>query len=197
MTEHTTSESPTPVPPRENVLRGALVSLIVIPVGIAAWVLIWNFGYIAAIVAFGVALLALWLYRIGARGFSFKGAIVVTLVTAVTLLLAFVAGIISDTVNAVADAVGAGWVEVITAASFWEFFVEVFPEAVSLYSTEFLAAMGLGALGCFAVLRSAFSSAKRDAAAAEEQGYVQPEVASTDAVAAAEAPVADGETEVR
>ncbi|TPW65847.1 hypothetical protein FJ658_15365, partial [Schumannella sp. 10F1B-5-1] len=72
--------------------------------GVAVWLLIWSFGFIASIVAFGVAFAALWLYRFGARGpISRAGAFVVTGITAGTLLIAFFAGIVLDAVQIVSE----------------------------------------------------------------------------------------------
>ncbi len=73
--------------------RGTLLALLIIPAGIIAWVVLWQFGLIASIVALGIAIGALWLYRIGSGGrISRTGAIRVTIITVVTLLLAFLGG---------------------------------------------------------------------------------------------------------
>lgn len=168
--ESTTPEPVTPPTPREDVGRGALVALAILPVGVIVWLLIWSAGYIASIVAFGVAVGALWLYRLGARGpISKAGAFVVAGITVVTLLIAFFAGIVLDGVRGFADATGLSWVEIITAPTFWELFWQVLPEAFGDYTVDLLLALGFGALGCFAVLRTAFAQAKAGAepAAAE------------------------------
>jgi hypothetical protein len=160
--ESTAPQPATPEAPREDVVRGALFALLAIPVGVIVWLLIWSIGFIASLVAFGVAVAALWLYRVGTRGaVSLVGALVVTAITAVTLLLAFFAGIVLDGVRSVSDATGLGWVEVVTAPEFWELFWGVLPDALPDYSLDFLIALGFGALGCFTVLRSAFAQAKQ------------------------------------
>jgi len=51
-----TPEATTPSLPSENVPRGTLLTLLIIPAGILAWVLLWQFGLVASIVAFGVAI---------------------------------------------------------------------------------------------------------------------------------------------
>ena len=54
------------VPVTENVGRGVLFSLLAIPVGVAAAVLIWQLGFIASITSFAIAAGAAWLYTRGA-----------------------------------------------------------------------------------------------------------------------------------
>jgi hypothetical protein len=41
--------------PSENVQRGVIFALIALPVGVVAWDILWSFGFVASIVAFGVA----------------------------------------------------------------------------------------------------------------------------------------------
>ncbi|MEO7016604.1 MAG: hypothetical protein ABI130_05820 [Leifsonia sp.] len=48
-------------------IRGIALSLLVMPVGVVLWVLIWNVGFIASIVSYGVAFAEVWLYRSGRR----------------------------------------------------------------------------------------------------------------------------------
>lgn len=146
-------------------MRGALFTLLVVPAGVIVWGLIWSLGFIASIVAFGVAIAALWLYRIGARGpISKAGAFVVTGITAATLLLAFFAGIVLDGIRGVAEVSGLGWLEVAVEPEFWNLFWAVLPTALGDYTLDFLLALAFGALGCFTVLRSAFAQAKQQGA---------------------------------
>ncbi len=161
-------EPTTPAAPTEDVVRGALFSLIVLPVGIAAWLLLWSVGFIASIVAFGVAVAAVWLYRLGTRGrISTAGAIVVTGVTVVTLLLAFFAGMVLDALNAIVDQTGMTWSEVIVLPEFWDFVGVAIPAAFGDYALNFVIAIGFGVLGCFTVLRSAFAQGRQGASPAE------------------------------
>jgi hypothetical protein len=100
-----TPDAPVPAPepapaavlPPENRVRGTLLALLIIPAGILVWVVVWAIGFIAGIVGIGVALGALALYRWGSRGrISVPGAVAVSVITLVTLVLAFFAGIVSD-----------------------------------------------------------------------------------------------------
>lgn len=155
--------------PIENVARGTIFALVAIPVGVALWVIIWSFGFIASIVGFAVAWLAVTLYRFGAGGvISRTGAVRVIAVTVITMLLAIFGGLVSD----VAIGLGEAWqlspVSVIFEPGFWDFF--------SLYINDFevqkslLPSVGIGllfaAIGCFGTLRRALHVSGPGAAAA-------------------------------
>lgn len=183
------SETPSGVavptsPARENVARGTLAALLTLPVGVAAWVVLWGFGFIASIVAALVAFLALRLYVRGAGRISRAGAAVVLLTTAVTLVLAFFAGIVYDAVVAFSDGSGLGAWATLTHPDFWSVFAEILPEALPEYLPDFGWALGFGALGSFAVLRSAFAAARAEDAPAPA------DAAAAGSVPAAAAPVA-------
>lgn len=154
---------PLPVQPRENVARGALAALLTVPVGVAAWVVIWGFGFVASIVAAVVAFVALRLYLWGAGRISRVGAVVVLLTTLGTLLLAFWAGIVYDAAVGFGEVSGLGTWGAFTHPEFWPTFSAIAPEAFPDYVPDFLWALGFGALGSFATLRSAFAEASTPA----------------------------------
>jgi hypothetical protein len=148
---------PTQVP-SENVGRGALVALATVPVGVAAWVVLWGFGFIASLVAFGVAVLAMRLYLWGAGSVTRKGAMVVLGVTVVTLLLAFFAGIVLDAAQAFGEGSGLGAWGAFRHANFWPAFWDVWPDAAPEYLPDFGLAAVFGALGSFRTLRAVFAA---------------------------------------
>jgi hypothetical protein len=163
--------SPAPEPaaalPPENLVRGLLLSLIALPAGVAVFTLLWNLGFISAIVGFGVAFAAFFLYRLGSGGrVSLKGALVVTLVTVATLIVAFVFANVSDIATVYSQELGLSWVEVMGSPGF------VADALALVFSPEGLAAIGgnaaitllFGVLGCFTVLRGAFKEARVAAA---------------------------------
>ena len=105
--------------PSENVQRGVIFALIVLPLGIIAWDILWSVGFVASIVAFGVAWAAVRLYRIGSGGrITRSGAIAVTVITIVTLALAFVSGFVVDVVQALVKQ-GASVSEALSYPPFW------------------------------------------------------------------------------
>jgi hypothetical protein len=149
-----------PVHSTENIVRGTLFALIVIPVGVALWAIIWSFGIVAAIVAFVVAYGAVWLYRKGSGGdITRAGAFISTAIVIVTLLLAFWVGLVVDYVRAVVDQVGISPMEALQSPAFWPAFNSDFAELVKINLPSFGFAILFGALGSFRVLRSAFRQA--------------------------------------
>ncbi|MCV2396442.1 hypothetical protein OEB99_19195 [Actinotalea sp. M2MS4P-6] len=156
--------------------RGALFALATIPVGVAAWVVLWGLGFIASLVAALVAFLALRLYLWGAGRMTSVGAVVVLGITVVTLLVAFFGGIVLDAAMGLGDATGLGAWGAFTHEQFWPTFWDVLPEALPDYLPDFGWALGFGALGAFATLRAAFAAAQAgDAAAATPTPVVEPE----------------------
>jgi len=139
----------TPALPPENVVRGSLLALIVLPAGVVIFVLLWNLGFISALVGFGVAFGAFYLYRLGSGGrVSIPGAAVITGITVVTLVLAFLIAIASD----VASIRGSSIPQ--------ELFGPYLGAALGANGLNALITVGFGVLGCFAVLRNVFREAK-------------------------------------
>jgi hypothetical protein len=120
-----------------------------------AWDILWSFGFVASIVAFGVAYLAVRLYRFGSGGrVSRTGAIAVAAITIGTLIIAFISGFAVDVVGLYSQQFGTSIPEALVAPRFWSivFSAMTSPQALP---TLLLAAL-FGALGCFGTLRSAF-----------------------------------------
>ncbi len=152
-----TPEVTTPSLPSENVPRGTLLALLIIPAGILAWVLLWQFGLVASSVAFGVAIGALWLYRFGSGGrISRTGAIRITIIVVVALLLSFLAGLVSDVVPLYASQRNIPVLSALTSSEFWTFFNHALANNFGNFAVPLLLAVIFGALGCFSVLRTAF-----------------------------------------
>jgi hypothetical protein len=149
-----------PAVPVENVRRGALLALATIPLGVVVWVVLWGFGFIASLVAAGVAILALRLYVWGAGQLSRRGAVVVVAITVATLLLAFFAGIVLDAAMAFGDLSGLGAWGAFVHEDFWPAFWEVMPDAMPEYLPDFGWALAFGALGSYATLRAVFTATR-------------------------------------
>lgn len=174
--------------------RGTLLALAIIPVGIIVWVLIWSLGFIASVVAFAIAIGAMYLYRLGAGRMGRTGAIRVALITIVTLVLALIAGYAWDLASAFARVNDSSPLDALNFPNFWPVVFEaMFTDG--LFST--LLALGFGVLGCFSVLRAGFAAAKQ-----EDAGLANPlaegEAAETTAPdAVAETPVAESGDEAK
>ena len=155
------AEAAKPVLPPENVGRGLLFSLVVIPAGIIIWTLIWAIGFVASIVAFAVAAGAVWLYRKGSGGrVSIAGVIVIAVVTLATLVLAFLAGLVWDYAAFQIEGTDMTHFEAIAHPLFWPYFGEDLPTLLEGNGFNILLALGFGVLGAFAILRGVFKEAK-------------------------------------
>jgi hypothetical protein len=162
----------------ENVNRGTLVALLVIPIGIIAWVVIWSIGFIASIVSLGVAYLAMFLYKLGSGGkFGRTGAVRVTIITLVTIALAIFAGIVTDVARGLVAGTGNSPFDAFTAPDFWNLFgmVLAYPDVQAELLPSVLISIAFGILGCFGILRSAF----RNTAPAVVSSSAQPSSSST------------------
>lgn len=155
------SFEPAPQQPVENIARGTLFALVAVPVGVIVWVVLWNFGFIASIVGFGVAYAAMFLYRFGSGGvLSRTGALRVALVTIGTLLVAFFAGVVSDVLGVWTSETGEGAIAGLVSPDFWAAFQQIMAlDGVAAgYLPDFGLALLFGAIGCFGLLRTAFRS---------------------------------------
>ncbi|GHF10532.1 hypothetical protein [Pseudolysinimonas yzui] len=159
----TPPSEPTPQLPPENLVRGLLLSLLVVPAGILVFVLIWNLGFIASIVGFGVAFAAFFLYRLGSGGrVSMRGAVVVALVTVATLVLAFLAAEVFTLAGEIARVNHVSVPEVLTSPELSSILWRAFssPEVAGALAGDAVMTLIFGAIGCFTVLRGAFREAK-------------------------------------
>jgi hypothetical protein len=161
------SPTPAPVPaepatatalPPENLTRGTLLALLIIPAGIVAWVIVWAIGFVAAIVGIGIAFGALALYRFGSGGrISFNGAVRISAIIVVTLVLAFIAGIVSDNVSYYSRALANG--------KFFEGLAATIDRAGGDLVINLLLLIAFAALGIFTVFRTAVTQRKQEQAA--------------------------------
>ncbi|MCS5718843.1 septum formation family protein [Herbiconiux sp. CPCC 205763] len=77
--------------------RGLAYSLLVVPIAVPVWLIIWQSGWISGIVAFGTAFGAAALFRYGAKGrVSTRGAVAISIVSFVTILLCVASSLLFD-----------------------------------------------------------------------------------------------------
>lgn len=152
--------------PVEDVNRGTVVALLALPVGVILWVLVWSLGFIVSIITFGVAYLAMFLYRLGSGGtIGRAGAVRVAIITLVTLALAIFAGLVADVAIGIGSVTGVGPVEALGNPAFGEVFTSYITDPESGLLLNLGLAIGFGLLGCFGILRSAFSATAEPAPA--------------------------------
>jgi hypothetical protein len=144
---------------RERVARGTLFALVVIPLGIAAWVLLWEVNFVAPLVGLGIAWGAVALYRLGSGGaISRAGAIGVSIIAIGTTLVAALAGLVSDILPIYSRGVSGNWFQALFTANFWTAFQRAQDRPGGL-PDEFpwiVLGIGLCVLGCFVLLRRSF-----------------------------------------
>jgi len=143
--------------PQEDVVRGTIFAAAAIPLGIILWLVIWNFGFVASLVAWIVAAAAAKLYAVGAGNPSRRGVWAILVVTVVTLVLAFIGGMWLDMVRQF----GANPMEALVDGESWSTFGDNLannPELWKEYTGSILSALLFGALGCFFTLRKLFTT---------------------------------------
>ena len=167
-TEVATTDTEAPVAaavvlPPERIGRGALLALAAIPVGVIAWVLIWQFGFISAIVAFGVVVAAAFLYRLGSGGrVGTIGLAIIVAITIVTLVVAFFAGIAVEMANVLGYVLPAS----LSDPAFWDDFAyNVFdnPAMWEELTMSIVMTVVFAALGMFGVVRRLAKEARATA----------------------------------
>lgn len=139
--------------------RGTVMALGAVPVGVVLWMVMWSFGWMGSLAAFAAAALAAMLYVRGAGRISATGAGIVTGITVVTVLLAFVGGIWIDAVKFL----GGTPLSMIVDPEPWTLIGDNLtnPDFISGYGTDFIWAVIFGLLGCFFTLRRLFQAARR------------------------------------
>jgi hypothetical protein len=133
--------------------RGLALALLVVPVGVVLWVLLWEGGVVASLVSLLVAYGATYLYRVGSRRTRVVRASVWGIIGIVflTLVLSVLSGLAVDLAKA-------GQVDVFTALGlpgFWDAYGRLLGNGAmwSQLSTTLIVAVLLAALGCFGTTR--------------------------------------------
>ncbi|RAX45073.1 hypothetical protein DQ354_11635 [Arthrobacter sp. AQ5-06] len=157
-----TSVPPAPPAGREDVLRGAVFALAAVPLGVIAWLVLWDLGWMASLVAFIAAAGAARLYVLGTGGtISRRGVWVVVALTVVTVLLSFLGSLLIDAAKFLG---GGSPLSMLADAETWDllgFNLATNRELVDSYAGDFLLALLFSALGCFFTLRQLFAQTRK------------------------------------
>lgn len=133
--------------------KGLLFALAVIPAGVAAWLFLWQFGFIASVVAWAIAGGAVWLYSYGAKGEVTKTVLPwLLLIMFAGILIAFLSGVISDLRYGYTTELDGTqgffsrefWTLVWDNLTYWDF--------LSQYIPDFLISLAFAALGAGGVV---------------------------------------------
>ena len=145
----------TPQPQPENVIGGGLLALLAVPLGVAILAFISSIGFVASIVGFAIAFVAVWLYRRGSGGvISRVGAWVVTAIVVFTLLLGIWVSLV------VSEAQALGGLGTISDPRFWPTFNRDFSDLVGHNVLFIVLILAFGVLGAFRTLGRAFAIAR-------------------------------------
>ena len=152
------STAPTPT---ENVIRGTLLALLVVPVGIFVYCLIASVGVVASLVSFGVAFGAVWLYQRGAGGvISRAGAWVIAVIIVGTIALSLWVNYVYVVADVLAkdapDAFGSTWWSALNSPNFWEFFNAHIGGLIQATTLNIVLSIVLGVLGSYRTLLRVF-----------------------------------------
>lgn len=158
-----------PTTPAENLVRGALFALIAIPAGVIVFDILWNIGFIASIVTYGTAVLAVWLYRKGAGGIMTRNGVwVIVGILVVTVVLSFIVALLSEFTLAVVKETGLSPTAVLANPDFGRVFNLALPELLKSDALYFGLAILFAGLGAFRTIRRAFQFSRlHDAAPAD------------------------------
>jgi hypothetical protein len=144
---------PPPFTQAERVARGIALALLIIPAGVIVWTVLWNVGFIASIVSWGVALGTVWLYRLGSKARVTRGAFWgIIAIVAVTVVLSLLAGIFTDLVSTLKIPLG----DALTDPRVWRLFFDnvlTNGDMWQAYLPTVLLALLFAVLGCFTTLR--------------------------------------------
>lgn len=132
-----------------------------IPVGVVAWLVLWDLGWMASLVAFLASAGAARLYVLGTGGMiSRRGVWVVVTVTVVTVLLSFLGSMLLDMAHFLG---GGSPVNMLAEAQTWEllgFNLATNRDLVNTYAGDFMLGLLFSALGCFFTLRRLFAQTR-------------------------------------
>jgi hypothetical protein len=134
--------------------RGLAYSLLVVPIAVPVWLIIWQSGWISSIVAFGTAFGAAALFRYGAKGHvSTRGAVAISVVASVTILVCVGASMLFDasTVYAPTEPMFGG----LSEPGFWSWLTDTYladPTVAAAVAWSAALSLFLGALGALPTL---------------------------------------------
>ena len=116
--------------------RGLALSLLVVPLGVGAWLLLAQLGWMSTLIPFGVAILACLLFRYGSGGpVSARGGVAVSIVVVGTVILGVIVGHTAAAVRSYSGSDGS--VAVLADPGFWRLFGDGFLTSRSMREALF------------------------------------------------------------
>jgi hypothetical protein len=139
--------------------KGLLLAVLAIPAGIVVWDVLWSFGFIAALVAFGISWAAIKLYGLGAGSEPDKSAAKVLLgIIVAGVVLSFISGMAMDAQLVYSETKHVSAMQAFMSADFWNFFIGNlgYADVWGQYTTDILISLVFAGLGAFGTVRDLF-----------------------------------------
>ncbi len=151
-----TSKPKSYTPAKRRHARGITLAWLSIPVGVVVWDLLWNYGFMASIVSYGIAYVAIKLYQMGAGAPPDRSAAKTLLaIIAIGVVLSFMSGMAMDAHLSYAEDTPATALQAYTSSDFWSFFLGnlAYADIWGSYFVDILIAVAFAFLGCFGIVR--------------------------------------------
>ncbi len=137
--------------------KGLMFALAVIPLGVLAWLFLWQYGFIASVVAWGIASGAIWLYQYGSEVEVTRTTMPWLLsIIFLGILAAFLSGIISDLWSGYTTDLGGE--QGFLSGEFWTlvWYNITYPDFISHYVPDLLISLAFAALGAGGIVYEIF-----------------------------------------
>ena len=151
-----TSSITVPTPPShpDNSRNGILLALLIIPIGVVLWDVLWGFGFIASVVSFVISAGAVRLFRLGAGAEpARKSALWLLGIIATTVILSFLSGVLLDAAKYYAAEYNVGTVQAFGMPDFWNFAAANLTNSALWggYITDIAISIAFAALGAYSI----------------------------------------------
>ena len=147
-------------------LKGLALASLVIPIGIILWVVLWNMGFMASLVAFVIAYGAVRLYKTQTGGqVSKPAALALVVLTVLGVVLSFIGGMVADGWSAYSGEFSNA---VLLSADFWQFMIDNLLDASiwEAYRNDLIIAVVFGLIGAGYELYHLFIPERKSTASA-------------------------------
>lgn len=137
--------------------KGIMLALLSIPAGIIAWDILWSGGFIASVVAFGIAYLSVKLFtRAAGEGPDAQAAKPLIAIILAGVVLSFISGIVMDIDKFyIADTAMGAW-QALGTSDFWRVVWVNLTQNGAMwgqYTKDILITLVFAALGSYGIIR--------------------------------------------
>jgi hypothetical protein len=151
--------------------KGILVASLAIPVGIIAWDILWNFGFIASVISYGIAWAAIKLYTKSTSARPDKEVAKILLgIIVLGVVLSFLSGMAMDAQLSYSDQMHISAIQAFTRGDFWIFYLTNlgYGDIWSQYVGDIIVSLVFAALGSYGIVKDLFIQNTSSAEATKE-----------------------------